>query len=230
MNAAIKNLSYDQVIFFDLEMASGQKQLDPKSELFKIFQYKKRNRETDELPDIKETQRLYKKDAALDPITGRVVSGTVGYVKNDEIHLKSFFGEEKEVVQGVVDTLANSKRIISGFNIVGYDLPYIRKRATILGIPYPNQINDVGQKPWIFADKVFDIMDQWKGTGFYYNNLDEMCWAFGVPSPKNGDVKGSEVSKVFWEGGIDKIVTYNESDVRSTINLFRVLKGDKIIE
>lgn len=230
MNQTIKNLSYDKLIFFDLEMASEQPELDPKSELFRIFQYKKRDRDTDELPNEEETLRLYKKDSALDPITGRIICGSVGFCHGNEIKIKSFQGEEKDVVSGVIDTLKASNRIISGFNVLQYDIPYLRKRAAILGVDYPQQISDVGQKPWTLAEKIFDLMDQWKGTGFYYNSLDELCWAFDVPSSKTGDVKGPDVSKVFWEGGIDKIVTYCEADVKSTINLFRKMKGDKIIE
>lgn len=230
MNSSIRNLNYNQVIFYDLEMASCLPELDVDSELFKIFQYKKRNRDTDELPSIEETQRLWKKNAALDPITGRIISGVVGVVKDDEIHLKSFKGEEKDVITGVVEALTNQPRIWTGFNSSAYDSPYLRKRFQILGLGhFPEKYNDIGKKSWDMDKVSLDIMSLFKGSSFYSNNLDELCWAFNVPSPKHTGVKGAEVSQAFWNGRIDEIVTYNEADVKATINLFRVLKGDKII-
>lgn len=231
MNNIIKNLDYNKLIFFDLEMASCLPKLEVDSELFKIFQYKKRDRVTDELPDAEETQRLWKKDAALDPITGCIISGCVGVVKDEQIHLKSFKGEEKEVVSGIVEALTNQDRIWTGFNNNAYDNSYLRKRFQILQLgSFPEKYNDSGKKPWDMDKVSIDIMSLFKGSSFYSNNLDELCWAFGISSPKHTGVKGPEVSEAFWNGRIDEIVTYNEADVRATINLFRVMKGDKIIE
>lgn len=231
MNQAIRNLNYNQVIFYDLEMASCLPELEVDSELFKIFQYKKRNRDTDELPSIEETQRLWKKDAALDPITGRIISGVVGVVKDEKIHLKSYKGEEKDVITGVIEALTNQERIWTGFNNNAYDNSYLRKRFQILGLGnFPERYNDIAKKSWDMDKVSLDIMSLFKGSSFYSNNLDELCWAFNVPSPKHTGVKGAEVSEAFWSGRIDEIVTYNEADVKATINLFRVLKGDKIIE
>lgn len=230
MNNRIRSLDYDKLIFFDLEMASGEKKLDPKSSFFKIFQWKNRNKETDELPTVKETQELYQKKAALDAISGKIVSGVCGYCKDNKIHIKAFSGDEKDVVGGVVNLFEKSKRMIVGFNSNGFDLPYLRRRHSILKLgPYPETFNDVGKKPWTM-DHTIDLMDLFKGSGFYTSSLDELCWAYDVKSPKTGDVKGSEVSKVFYEGGIEQIVEYNIRDVVATINLFRALRGDEQIE
>jgi DNA polymerase elongation subunit (family B) len=231
MNKAIKSLSWDKLVFFDLEMASGEKELDPKSEFFKIFQWKNRDRETDKLPTVKETQELYKRKAALDPISGRIICGTVGYLKDDVISVKSFQGEEVDVVKGVTDALNNSNRMCAGYNSIFFDHPYLRKRHSILGLgDFPEQFNDVGKKEWKFSESVFDIMTLFKGTGYANSSLEELCWAYKVKSPKEGDVKGDECSKVFWEGGIDKIVQYNIRDVVATINLLRALRGESQIE
>lgn len=231
MNQTIRNISWDRLIFFDLEMASSQKKLDPKSDLFKVFQYKKRNRETEELLPTKEVQTLFDKIAALDPVTGRIVSGTLGYVKDDKIHLKSYSGEEKDVVGGIVNTLGKSGRIVAGYNIIGYDLPYLRKRHQFLDLGiYPENLNDVGIKPWDLEKSILDLMNLWKGTGFYHNSLEELCWGYNIPSPKDTGVKGSEVSKAFWAGRIEDIVAYNEADVIATINVFRKMRSEPLLE
>lgn len=230
MNQAIKNLKYENLIFFDLEMASQYKDLRENERMLEVFRYKKRDKATCELPSIEDTLELYNKEAALSPIYGRIVSASLGIIVKDKIRIISYKGTEQEIITGILDTLSKSKsRNIVGVNSNGFDLPYLRKRHNILGMgDYPEWLNDVGKKPWELT--FIDLMTLFKGSGFITDSLDEMCMAYGVPSPKLTGVKGSEVSKAFWDGRIDDIVKYDEADVFSTINLFRKMRGEELAE
>lgn len=234
MNQAIKNLKYENLIFFDLEMASQYKDLRDNERMLEVFRYKKRNKDTEELLSIEDTVALYDRDAALNPVFGKICCATLGLVdvKNNKIRLTSFKGAEDSIINGVVSTLnLASKRRVVGFNSTAFDLCYLRKRHNILGLEnYPEYLNDVGKKSWDMDKVTTDIMSQFKGSGFMTDGLDELCMAFGVPSPKITGVKGSQVSKVYWEGDVDRIVTYCEADVFSTINLFRRMRNEPLIE
>lgn len=230
MNQAIKALKYENLIFVDLEMASQYKDLRKNERMLETFQYKKRDKVTGELPSIDDACMIYDREAVLNPLYGKIVSATLGIIHKEKIRLTSFKGEEKSIVKNLVDTLVkSSKRAIVGVNSNGFDLPYLRKRHNILGMgDYPEFLNDVGKKPW--EQPFLDIMTLFKGSGFITDGLDEMCMAYGIPSPKHTGVKGSEVNKAFWDGKIDEIVTYCEADVFSTINLFRKMRGEELAE
>lgn len=230
MNKAIKNLSPDNLLFVDLECAKQFKELDPKSEAFKVFQYKHRDKETEKLPSVAETQKLYDKLAALSPIFGRVVCASFGlYTNKGEVRIVSFSGEEKDLLKKSVDLIKKSKRALVGWNINGFDIPYMRKRCVINGLDFDVPMNDVDQKPWGLDQVSYDLMKKFQGTDPFRNSLDEVCLAFGIPSPKNTGVKGSEVSKAFHEGRIEELVNYCEHDVLACINVFRKFRGEPLL-
>lgn len=235
MNGYLKSLSYDKLIFWDLEMASQHKSLQENERMLEVYRYKKRDKVTLEIPSLEETLDMYDKEAALNPIYGMIVSSSVGIVVNNAIRIISFKGDEKEIIAGTLDIFnkgkdPNKRRMIIGVNSNGFDLPYMRKRHNILGMgEYPEWLNDVGKKSWDMDKIAGDLMTLFKGSSFYTSSLDEMCMAYGVPSPKHTGVKGSEVSKAFWDGRIDDIVVYDEADVFSTINLFRKMRGEDIL-
>ena len=221
MKEILKQYPLRTILSFDLEMASQVEELDPKSEMYKVFRYKKRDRETEKLPTQAETQKLWKREAALNPIFGQIVCASASIkIKEEGIYSKTFTGTEREVVEGITKVLEDHKGIIAGFNIVGFDLPYLRKRHAILGLSnFPPKLQDVGKKPWDMDNTILDIMKFWKGSSFYNDSLDELCLAFGVPSPKNGGIKGSGVSEEFHKNGVKNIEKYCQEDSESVINL-----------
>ena len=54
--------------------------------------------------------------------------------------------------------------------------------------------------------------------------MDIACRSFGIPSPKEGDVKGDPVAKAFEEGNIEAVNEYVMRDVEATHQLFEKLK------
>ena len=221
MTDKLLNYKENKLVFLDIESASGEKNIDVNSDLFKAFQWKMRDKETDVLPSVEETKRLYEQKAALFAPYGQVVCVTIGIIVDGAIVLKTFSGEEKKLLKEFVYTL-NSMR---GFTPVAwnasFDFPYLRKRFFINGLEdylRKDVGNDSGLKPWEVS--ILDLMVEWKGISFNNEGMDEVAIAMGLSSPKD-DIKGSDVSKVYHEGGIDRIIKYNQKDVITLINLFR---------
>ena len=50
------------------------------------------------------------------------------------------------------------------------------------------------------------------------------CRPFGIPYPKEGDVKGDTVAKAFDEGNIEAVNKYVMLDVEATYHLFEKLR------
>lgn len=148
--------------------------------------------------------------AALSPITGRILM--IGYYnpfKNggtafthcvsegafspcdlvDESHLISKFWE-----------LFTSGRTLLGWNIMGFDLPFIYRRSVILGIDIPPQLRGDYNGKW--APLFHDIMHLWS-FGAYgpdrYESLDTVCKACGIAGKMDG-VDGSMFEQMYLRG------------------------------
>ena len=230
MTNELLNKQESKLLFLDIETASLHKELDVKSEEFRLWQYKNRDRQTDKLPTTAETKKLYKTRAALNPLYGQVVAVTIGFIHNDKIILKTFKGKEKDILRNVVDLLNNNvgKEIIIWNK--DFDMPFLRKRFFVNKLEnYLSDAigNDSMKKPWTLKG-VVDLMEVWKGISYYNDSLDEVAVALGVESPKQ-NLKGSEVSEAFWKGKIDNIASYCEDDVIALINVFRVMTYKSII-
>ena len=232
MTEQIYNLQYKDLLFFDVETVRSEENFDENSTSFNIWQHKNRNRENNELPETQKTIELYKNKAALNPIFGKIVCITTGYVHNETIHLKSYTGDEKTILRDFVSMVKNSNRKLVGVNITQFDLPYTRQRFFINRLS--NYLNkrqglDVGVKPWDLEEVIVDLMKLWQGTYYYPSSLNEMCYAFGVKSPKD-DIDGSQVSDAYYRGEIDRIVHYCEKDVVAVINILRTWREEPQLE
>lgn len=231
MNKKFRSIPVENVIFFDIETASAVKELDPKSEMFKVFQYKNRDKETEKLPTVKETQALYKKIAALSASTGIIICITLAYVKDGKIVMKSLVGDEKEIISEAYRIMTGSSRIFCSFNGQGFDHVFMRQRAVVHNIEVHECLNDVDIKPWSWGDMGnLDLMKLMQGTSPFRMNFDEVCMMLGVPSPKNTGIHGSQVSEAYHEGRIEEIKTYCEADVKALVNVFLRMQGKPIIE
>lgn len=227
MNKAIKELDYSRLLFLDLEMATQEKELPNNGDLYKTFSYKQRDRETDEIPDYPTLQDLYLKKGSLSPVYGQIICGTIGQVRDNKIVLKTLKGEEHEVISDILNIISKSGYILVTFNGLEFDLPYIRKRACVHNIEFPEHLNDVGKKSWDMDKIHLDIMKLHKGAGWSIESLDELCFMYGVKSPKT---LSENPNLVYWKEGIEPIAEYNQGDVKALINLFRVMRGENIIE
>lgn len=130
---------------------------------------------------------------------------------------KSLVGEESQVIKDFFYISKNETLL--GFNSNGFDIPFIVKRAVILGIIIPNHLKLNGKKPWEVTN-IVDIYLVWKHLGHKSCKLDLICGALGIPSPKD-KIDGSQVDEYFREGRIKEIAEYCEKDVNATREVAR---------
>ena len=111
MNQTFKRIPVEKTLFFDIEAVRAHKELDPESKEFQMYQKKLRNRDTDELPSIQETQDDYNKRAALKMGYLKIVTIGLGYVRAGEVYVKGNY--VNDVLEYYSSLKAAGKKIIS---------------------------------------------------------------------------------------------------------------------
>ena len=182
--------------------------------------------EQNEKPGIIEEK--YRK-ACFDAITGEIVciawavnGGDIDSVilpkrQNVEHNLLTAFFE---ILQGDIDAVtqnaAYSRPNIQfiGHNIANFDLPYIWRRAKLLGIKTPDFWPRPSVAPWKL--NAFDTMLEWAGNRGTVS-LDKLCQAFGVKG--KGGMSGDQVYDYWLAGRYDEIESYCRDDVMRVIQL-----------
>jgi 3'-5' exonuclease len=105
----------------------------------------------------------------------------------------------------------------------GYDLPVLRQRAFIKGVPTPrwfkagNRYESYGHR---YSEQWHcDLMDQLSDYGACAKTgMDLMAKATGLPGKINGS--GAEVEEMFQAGEIERIASYCECDVLNLYGLY----------
>lgn len=232
MNQKIKNLEYEKLLFIDIETVAGCNNFDENHPQYSTWEWKQRNKETNEVLTAEENIKLYNTKAALFAEWGKIVCISAGFIHNGELHIKSFIGEEKEILVNFINLVKSTGRMLAGHNVISFDIPYIRKRFFINGLSdylSDKQGCDVYMKPWLLDDAIFDTMVAWKGSAFVNTSLEELAMVFNIPTSKD-NCHGNEVTEFYYSGRIAEIKTYCEKDVAVVANVLRVWKGDLILE
>jgi 3'-5' exonuclease len=103
-----------------------------------------------------------------------------------------------------------------GHNHVGFDLPFIWKRAMVLGVKPPFNFPR-NPKPW--SENVFDTMVQWDSQQRAGGSMDRLCRLLGIPG--KGDISGADVWPMVQAGRIEEVAKYCRDDVERTRALHR---------
>ncbi|MHC5063517.1 MAG: ribonuclease H-like domain-containing protein [Planctomycetota bacterium] len=114
--------------------------------------------------------------------------------------------------------------LVVTYNGRGFDLPFLVARSLILGVPARVDLMSErwGLRPHL---DLFEIMSQ-RGRG--PSNLDVVCWALDIQSPK-GEMDGSMVAPAYERGDLDQIAMYNREDVRATTAVYHRVR-DSILK
>lgn len=232
---ALQKLNLKDVIFLDIETAREVEELELDTPLFDSWEYSKR-KHTENGTD-EELLQLYKDEAALYPEFARIVCITVGMVRGNTLHTKTYKGDERQLLLEFnnmldVSTDRNAKTILCGHAIKGFDAPFIAKRCMVNGLKFNYLLDVFGKKPWDVDKQMIDTKDLWKGTAFSPSSLINIAVALGIPSPKS-DISGADVGRVFYEdgdAGLSRIVRYCERDVLTTANVVRKLMYEPLLE
>ena len=211
----------ENVLFFDIETAGDEKNIsyltDRAKDLF-IRRYEKRSNNGNfwggETPE-----EAYLKKCSLIPIYGRIVCISLGYIKNDDMKIKSFTGDESDILKNSSVHFNNANNLqwsLCGYNIKNFDIPWLNHKFVRHGIKIPYFISTIGKKPWEL--NVFDLFE-YSSSNTDYPSFDEMCHEWGISSPKT-EMSGDKVHEYFWDGRIDEISRYCQSDVRACIEMY----------
>jgi len=225
-----------KMVFFDIETASGFESLDelqssnPRmADLWsKRCEYlRSRFEENKEKTD----EELYLDKSALHPEFNRILCVSVGRLAFEgnfpNIILKSYCSaDENEVLDGVVKVFNSfSKYSFCGHNIKRFDVPVICKRLLINEISLPDSLKIHNLKPWEVP--FVDTSDIWSFGAWQegFTSLDLLSASLNIDSPKD-DLKGEEVSSVFWkDGDLSRISTYCERDVKAVAQILLKLSN-----
>jgi len=116
--------------------------------------------------------------------------------------------------------LASAAKTVVSYNGRGFDVPFLATRSLILEVPVTIDLlaNRFGIRPHF---DLFDILGQ-RGRG--PSNLDTVCWALGIESPKE-QMDGAMVAPAYERGEIERIAKYNVHDVRATAAVYRRVRN-----
>lgn len=122
---------------------------------------------------------------------------------------------EQELLEAFWGLAALAETVVT-YNGRGFDVPFLVGRSLVHGVPARVDLmsNRFGLRPHL---DLLDILGQ-RGRG--PSNLDVVCWALGIESPK-GAMDGSMVAPAYESGRIAEIATYNRADVRATSAIYR---------
>jgi 3'-5' exonuclease len=216
-------MTYKDFLYFDIETCGNYKDLDSlrssNEREFKLFIKKY---EKNPYMNSKDVDISYLNNCSLIPTFGKILCISFGYYteKNSKGYtISSLYGEdEKSLITEFNEILhkASLKSMwLSGYNITGFDIPWILRKTLKYKLPIPKLIDTFGIKPWETA--IFDLSDEWKQKYYHYSSLDEVAYDLGIDSPKD-NMDGSMVHSTYWnDNNIDNIKEYCEKDVLATM-------------
>lgn len=114
--------------------------------------------------------------------------------------------------------LANAATTVVTFNGLSFDVPFLVARSLIHNVPARVDLlsNRYALRPHL---DLYQILTQGRhGAG--PNNLDTVCWALGIESPKE-QMDGSMVAPAYEKGDAQDIAIYNRADVTATTSVYQ---------
>lgn len=181
--------------------------------------------------------QCYEDNASFFPEYGKVICISYGYFCTEDNKWKvesldDRNSDEKELLKSFA-RIINKKfthHILAGFNIKKFDIPFLYRRMLSHKILPPSQFDIWDKKPWEINS--LDLYRVWSEINTINNmcSFDLVCNLMGVDSPKNGEVKGSNVKENYYNGNIDGIVKYCRKDVQASIRLAMSFAHEKLVE
>lgn len=227
----LNSVSLENIMFLDIETVPAYKHFEKLPEHFKKLWEKKAERLKYNNPELTADQ-LYPQ-AGIYAEFGKVVCISCGFINGNGIRIKSFYGEDESILLNEFADLlkkhySSKASLLCAHNGKEFDYPYLARRMLVNHIELPEILDMAGKKPWEIRH--LDTMELWKfGDYKHYTSLELLAALFGIPTPKD-DIDGSQVGRVFWEDhDLERIATYCQKDVITTIQLFLSFLGEPLI-
>lgn len=227
-------------LVFDIETI-GKKYEDFDETTLSIFKkWAEREAETGE--EFQKEMESIKKGLPFSPFLGEIVAigmlddknEGAAYFRNDgsiENKIEDFkennihyrVGSEKEILERFWEVAASYFTFVT-FNGRGFDAPFLMIRSAVHGIkPSRNLMTNRYLSMQKCGPQHVDLSDQFTFYGATRKtNLHMVTKAFGVESPKEGELDGEGVPKAFEEGRYEDIARYCMEDVVATKSLFQI--------
>lgn len=158
---------------------------------------------------------------SFDGMYGRVACIAWGIDGHDVLSTQASH-TEKEAIQfffKCVEEVAQFNDTFCGHNIAGFDLPFLKHRAIVLGIKPPTVLmRAMNSKPW--DNCIADTMLMWHPDRDKRASIDKLCRVLGIPG--KGDFDGSMVAET-WPVDPQKVIDYCKDDVRRTVQIYNRL-------
>jgi hypothetical protein len=226
------NLNLEKVLFLDIETVPMVSEYNLLPEPFKkLWDHKAeqlKNKEPLNKADGDTPEKLFQR-AGIYAEFGKIICISVGYIKNREFRLKSFYSEDEyELLKEFSEMLSKHynprDNLLCAHNGKEFDYPFMARRMLINGLRLPEIINMAGKKPWEVAH--LDTMELWKfGDYKSYSSLALLAAVFGIQTPKD-DIDGSMVAEVFYkEKNLERIVRYCQRDTLTVAQLLLCYLG-----
>ncbi len=153
------------------------------------------------------------------PEYNQILTIAIGRITTDsKIEVKTLEGTEKEMIEKFYSYV--DKYILTWWNILLFDLPFIIKRWLYYGIPVPQQLKFRWLKPWDCDTNFIDLARVYQGITFNMSAIEDVAIHLWIPTPK-GIMHGSEVQKFYDAWQIDLIKEYCRDDVKATAIIYQ---------
>ena len=178
--------------------------------------------------DIEAKRIAQREKAALDPMFGRVAAvAFVGEIEEVAVIEDASDEAERFIIGRIMINLALDGARIITFNGIGFDLPYIYKRALILGV-HPATFGAPPLTHWTQRyrnDYHYDLMQIWSGwKSGEYAKLDTVAKLVLGRGKVECDVTKIAEMITTDEGRAD-VAEYCKQDTRLTWDLFAAMEG-----
>lgn len=224
-------------IIFDIETVGDNfDSIDKKTQEMLTWWIK---RESKDEKEYQAQLQNVKEELGFSPLTGQIVSigmldhetkkGAV-YFQSPETETEEFEEEgikykpmgEKEIIENFWSVAEHAEEFVT-FNGRSFDVPFILIRGALHKVKPPKDLmSNRYLKMQKFGAKHIDLLDQLTFYGSVRKKGSLHLWtrAFGIKSPKEDGVDGSEVAGLFKDKEYLKIAKYNAQDLFATRELF----------
>lgn len=165
---------------------------------------------------VDEAEATWRDRLALSPLTGRVLA--IGYMELGEEPgiLVGKDESEKDMLRCFWDLWLKSKHELHvGFNIFGFDLPYLFRRSLLNGVRVPNGAID---RRGYWHESFCDLLNVWRaGNRQEWVSMDALAAAFGLEGKTEG-VSGKDFAGL-WFRDRPKAIEYLKRDIELPLEL-----------
>ena len=130
--------------------------------------------------------------------------------------VKLIGGDEKKILHEFWGMVTGFGTVVS-YNGRGFDIPFLLQRSLIHGVEVSRNLMPPRFSSMREHMDLAEVLSQFRATRPF--GLEAWSQAVGVESPKEGGVKGAEVSAAFNEGRIQEIVEYCLRDIVATAEI-----------